>query len=183
MDAWVWIVIIVAAVIVILLVIAAIAAQQRRRARTAHLRDTFGDEYDRVTGADTGRPSREGEEELRRREMRRAHLDIRPLTADQQQRYLAQWQEIQRTFVDVPDRSVANAETLVNQVMRDRGYPVADEFENQAELISVDHPDLVSNYREAHRVYQRSLEDHADTEELRSSFVHYRSLFNELLAA
>jgi hypothetical protein len=159
MDAWVWVVI-VAAVIVILLVIAAIAAQQRRRTRTEHLRDTFGDEYDRVTGA-----------------------DIRPLSADQQQRYLAQWQEIQRTFVDVPDRSVANAETLVNQVMRDRGYPVADEFENQAELISVDHPDLVSNYREAHRVYQRSLEDHADTEELRSSFVHYRSLFNELLAA
>jgi FtsZ-interacting cell division protein ZipA len=183
MDAWMWVVIIVAAVVIIVLVIAAIAAQQRRRARTAHLRDTFGDEYDRVAGANGGRPSREGEAELRRREMRRSHLDIRPLSADQQQRYLAQWQEIQRTFVDVPDQSVANAETLVSQVMRDRGYPVADEFENQAELISVDHPDLVSNYREAHRVYERSLDNDADTEELRSSFVYYRSLFNELLAA
>ena len=183
MDAWVWIVIVVAAVIVIVLVIAALVVQQRRRARSAHLRDTFGAEYDRVTGADTGRPSREGEEELRRRELRRSQLDIRPLTTDQQQRYLAAWQEIQRTFVDVPDQSVAHAETLVTQVMRDRGYPVADEFENQAELISVDHPDLVSNYREAHRVYERSLDNDADTEELRSSFVYYRSLFNELLAA
>lgn len=181
MDAWVWVVIIVVAVVV--LVIAALVAQQRRRVRSAHLRDTFGPEYDRVAVGDAGRPNRAGEEELHRRELRRSHLEIRPLTADQQQRYVAAWQEIQRTFVDVPDRSVANAETLVNQVMRDRGYPVADEFENQAELISVDHPDLVSNYREAHRVYERSLDSDADTEELRSSFVHYRSLFNELLAA
>lgn len=182
MDAWVWVVIIVVAVVVVL-VIAALVARQRRRARTAHLRDTFGPEYDRVAGAEAGRPSRAGEDELRRRELRRSHLEIRPLTADQQQRYVAAWQEIQRTFVDVPDRSVANAENLVTQVMRDRGYPVADEFENQAELISVDHPDLVTNYREAHRVYERSLDTDADTEELRSSFVYYRSLFNELLAA
>jgi len=182
MDAWVWVAIIAAAVIIVL-VIAALVAQRQRRVRTTHLRDTFGPEYDRVAAGDDGRPSRAGEEELRRRELRRSHLEIRPLNADQQQRYLAAWQEIQRTFVDVPDKSVANAETLVNQVMRDRGYPVADEFENQAELISVDHPDLVNNYREAHRVYERSLDSDADTEELRSSFVYYRSLFNELLAA
>ena len=86
-------------------------------------------------------------------------------------------------FVDTPDRSVASAEQLVNQVMQAWGYPVADDFENQAELISVDHPDLVSNYREAHGVYERSMTSIADTEEMRHSLVYYRSLFNELLAA
>ncbi len=88
--------------------------------------------------------------------MRRADLDIRPLSLAQQQRYLGQWQQIQSMFVDTPDRSVSNAEQLVNRVMQDRGYPVADEFEDQADLISVDHPDLVSNYREAHRVFERT---------------------------
>ena len=183
MDAWVWIVIIVAAVIVILLVIAAIAAQRRRRAQTEHLRSTFGDEYDRMAGGREREERRAAEAELARREMRREHLDIRPLPVESRNQYLDRWRDIQSAFVDEPEQSVVKAEDLVVRVMSDRGYPVANEFENQAELISVDHPDLVSNYREAHRVYQRSLEDHADTEELRSSFVHYRSLFNELLAA
>ena len=180
MEAWMWIVI--AAVVVVALIVIA-AASSRRRGRRAHLREAFGPEYERVAVDEQGRPNRAGERELRERELRRSELDIRPLSADQQQRYLMEWRDIQTMFVDAPDRSVASAETLVNRVMQDRGYPIADEFENQAELISVDHPDLVSNYREAHRVYERSLDDTADTEELRSSLVYYRSLFNELLAA
>jgi FtsZ-interacting cell division protein ZipA len=180
MSGWVWAVIIIAAIVVIAIVV---AAMRSSRKRTAHLRQTFGDEYERVAVDDQGHPTKAGENELRRREMRRANLDIRPLSPDQQQRYLGQWQQIQSMFVDTPDRSVANAEQLVNQVMVARGYPVADEFENQAELISVDHPDLVTNYREAHRVYERTRESDVDTEEMRHSLVYYRSLFNELLAA
>jgi hypothetical protein len=177
--AWLWIIV---AVVVIVLIALAVTSQTRRR-RTNHLRQAFGDEYDRVAVDDEGRRDREGEAALRRREQRRANLDIHPLPADKQQRYLTQWHEIQAAFVDTPDRSVANAETLVNQVMQERGYAVRDDFENQAELISVDHPQLVTNYREAHRIYERSQRDAADTEELRNSLVYYRSLFNELLAA
>jgi len=181
MSGWVWAVIIVAAIVVIAVIVA--AAMRNKRRRSAHLRETFGQEYERVAVDERGRPVKEGEDELRRREMRRANLDIRPLSPEQQQRYLGEWQQIQSMFVDTPDRSVASAEQLVTQVMQDRGYPVADEFENQAELISVDHPDLVNNYRDAHRVYERSMSSNADTEEMRHSLVYYRSLFNELLAA
>src|SRR3954468_13041970 len=134
MSGWVWVVIIVAAILVIAVILA--TAMRSRRKRSAHLRDTFGDEYERVAVDDSGRPSKAGENELRRREMRRANLDIRPLPPEQQQRYLGQWQQIRSMFVDAPDRSVASAEELVNQVMQARGYPVADDFENQAELIS-----------------------------------------------
>jgi hypothetical protein len=181
MDTWIWILIIVAIVVVAFVVIATALASGRRRRN--HLKETFGSEYERVATDEHGKPTREGEKELRRRENRRADLDIRPLSAQQQQRYLMQWREIQTEFVDTPDRSVASAETLVNRVMQERGYPVEADFENQAELISVDHPELVNNYRQAHQVYLRSLSDSADTEELRNSLVYYRSLFNELLAA
>jgi len=178
-DSWVWIVIAVAVVIVAAVVIAAVWRARRR----ARLREAFGPEYERVALDGDGRPDRRGEAELQRRQARRAELEIRPLAAERQQQYLAEWHEIQAMFVDTPDRSVANAEALVSQVMRERGYPVDADFEQQADLISVDHPQLVRDYRQAHRVYERSLSDRADTDELRSSLVYYRSLFSELLAA
>src|SRR6266511_2253351 len=119
MDAWEWIVIVAAAAVVIV-VIAAALSMRRRRVQSAHLRDTFGPEYERVAMSDDGRPNREGEAELRRRELRRSHLEIRQLSPEQQERYLTEWTQIQSTFVDTPDRSVASAEMLVDQVMRAR---------------------------------------------------------------
>jgi len=79
--------------------------------------------------------------------------------------------------------AVGEADELVMMVMRDRGYPM-DEFDQRAADISVDHPQVVENYRSAHDVFERtgttsSTED--STEELRRAFVHYRALFAELL--
>jgi hypothetical protein len=64
--------------------------------------------------------------------------------------------------------------------MGERGYPVED-FDQRAADLSVDHPDLVENYRGGHAVAVRSREGDAETEELRQAFVHYRALFEELL--
>ena len=55
------------------------------------------------------------------------------------------------------------------------------DFDAQAELISVDHPDTVENYRIAHAVRQRSKTQQASTEDLREALLRYRSLFDELL--
>ena len=63
------------------------------------------------------------------------------------------------------------------EVMRERGYPTED-FEQRAADVSVDHPDVVQNYRAAHEISERS---DADTEEQRQGLVHYRALFDELL--
>jgi hypothetical protein len=181
-DTWLWILIAIAAVVVVAAIAWSLSARRNRARRTEHLRNRFGPEYDRVVGDGTAGQRRQGEADLERREMRRAHLDIRPLAEPARRRYADEWTKIQQDFVDDPAGSVARAETLVAQVMDERGYPVRDDFENQAELVSVDHPDLVRNYRFAHEVYERSGRGEADTEELRSSLVYYRSLFGELLA-
>ena len=55
------------------------------------------------------------------------------------------------------------------------------DFDAQAELVSVDHPDTVENYRFAHAVRQRSQTQQASTEDLRDALLRYRSLFDELL--
>ncbi len=61
--------------------------------------------------------------------------------------------------------------------MRERGYPL-DDFEQRAADISVDHhPEVVQNYRAAHRISQADERDEASTEDLREAMVHYRALF------
>ena len=64
--------------------------------------------------------------------------------------------------------------------MRDRGYPV-DDFDQRAADLSVDHPQVVDDYRAAHAIAARNDRSEASTEDLRQALVHYRSLFEELL--
>jgi hypothetical protein len=176
MDAWVWILIAVVAFLVIV-GIAVFVARRNRRRRT--LRARFGPEYVRRIDAASSR--RKAEAELADRADRRDKLDIRPLTEAARQRYAAQWAELQGRFVDRPVVAVVDADELVAQVMRDRGYPV-DDFESQSELISVDHPDVVQNYRTGHAIHAKTTTGEASTEELRQAVVSYRALFEELLA-
>jgi len=75
---------------------------------------------------------------------------------------------------------VAEADHLVTEVMRVRGYPMTD-FEQRAADVSVAHPHLVTNYRAAHAIAVSSAGQKASTEDLRQAMVHYRALFEELL--
>jgi hypothetical protein len=173
MPVWGWILI----GIVVVIIAAAIVLVTHPR-RSSRLRQRFGPEYDRAVGGAGQR--RAGEAALLHREEERAGLDIRPLTPAAQTRYSEQWLSVQERFVDQPDLAVTEADTLLTVVMNERGYPV-DDFEAQAALISVDHPDLVQNYRIAHRVMRQNRERQATTEELREALLRYRSLFEELL--
>ena len=82
--------------------------------------------------------------------------------------------------MDDPEGCVTDADRLVSEVMEARGYPVIN-FEERAEIISVDHPVVVENYRAAHRIATGRTQGQTTTEGLRKAMVHYRSLFDELL--
>jgi len=69
---------------------------------------------------------------------------------------------------------------LVAEVMHARGYPVGD-FEQRVADISVDHPDVVSNYRAARAIALANERGQANTEDLRKAMVYYRALFEDLL--
>jgi len=174
MSTWVWIVI-VAAVVLAVLIVAWLAVSGRRR---RGLQDRFGPEYDRAV--ETSGSRRTAESQLREREQMHDELDIRDLSPAARDRYFEQWRAVQVRFVDAPGDAVREADTLVQQVMRDRGYPV-DDFDTRADVVSVDHPHVVENYRAAHGVWAANERGEATTEDLRQSLVHYRSLFEELL--
>jgi hypothetical protein len=171
MDTWIWIVIAAAAVVILF----AIWWAASRKRRTSHLREGFGPEYDRTV--DEAGSRRKAESELSDREKRRQDLDIRPLAPGAHDRFADRWSTVQERFVDDPGGSLKDAHVLVVEVMRERGYPT-DDFEQRAADVSVDHPDVVENYRSAHAITER---DDADTEDQRQALVHYRALFDELL--
>ena len=146
------------------------------QARSRRLRNRFGPEYDRHL--ENAENRRVAERELAEREKRHASLSLRPLSDTARVHYTEQWTRVQEHFVDAPREAVAGAEELVHAVMRDRGYPM-DGFEQQAADLSVEHADVVDGYRSAHEI--RGRRDQADTEELRTALVHYRTMFRELV--
>jgi hypothetical protein len=149
-----------------------------RQQRSRRLRDRFGPEYDHSVRqlGDRG----DAERELERRQERVDHLEIRSLPLDDRQRYADEWRRVQARFVDDPPRSIGEADRLVAEVMRARGYPVTD-FHQRAADISVDHPRVVEHYRAAHAIARRNDRGEASTEDLRQAMVHYRTLFEDLL--
>jgi hypothetical protein len=164
--------------ILVVLVMIVLAVVLGRRRRTERLQQQFGPEYQR-TVARTG-DQRSAEADLSAREQRRRELDIVALEPAARDRYLEAWRVTQGKFVDDPAGATREADMLVAQVMRDRGYPV-DDFEQRATDVSVDHPQVAENYRAAHAIYQANEQGLAGTDDLRQAFVHYRSLFSELL--
>ena len=173
----VWIVIAIAVVLLLVLTAWRLAAKRR----TGHLQERFGTEYGRTVESAGSR--RKAESELEARADQRDKLDIRPLPQASRERYLESWGHIQAQFVDEPKLAVAGAESLIQSVLRERGYPV-DDFEQRAAVISVDHPDVVEHYREGARLANPGADDGGDqTESLRQAMQHYRTLFEQLVEA
>jgi hypothetical protein len=173
-PGWVWILIVAAIVVFVALVVWRTLA----RRRTKQLQGSFGPEYDRTL--ETADNKRAAESELKSRQERRDELEIRPLSSAARERYQSQWQSAQAQFVDTPGAAVASADQLIQSVMAERGYPV-DDFETRAADVSVDHPQVVENYREGHRLAERSADGNGSTEDLRQAMRHYRALFEELV--
>lgn len=175
----IWQMILIAAiVIVVVAVVIVLAAQASSRKKTERLKEHFGTEYER-TVSEAGDP-KAAEKELTGRARRRDKLDIVALSPSALTDFTNRWRRVQTAFVDDPASSVGAADELVTEVMRERGYPV-DDFDQQAADISVDHPQIVENYRAAHGIHLAQQRGDVGTEQQREAFVHYRALFEKLL--
>ena len=166
--------------VLVLVVVGVAAWSVTRSRRSARLREHFGPEYERTVG-EMGE-QRSAEAELVAREKNRKKLDIVELSPQARDEHAATWQKVQAEFVDAPSDAVGRAERLVTRVMRERGYPI-DDFDQRASDISVDHPDIVENYRSAHSIYRSQQDGQIETEAARQAFVHYRALFDRLLGS
>ena len=166
---------IIALIVLVVVLLAIVGALVYQRRRSAQLQQGFGPEYDRAV--EEHGDQRAAESELRERRQRRSRFEVRPLGAAARDRYAERWRATQSQFVDQPASSLNDADALLTEVMRERGYPIED-FETQAADVSVDHPEVVEHYRKAHAIQSKRS---ASTEDLREAMLHYRALFAELL--
>jgi hypothetical protein len=167
---------VIVAIVIAVAVVGWLAFQAQR---TQRLRSRYAGEYDRTVG-ELGR--RRGEAELVERQERVRQLNLRPLSTAEHDRFVADWRIVQEQFVDDPEGAVMRGDQLVDEVMRARGYPVAD-FDRQVADLSVDHPRVVQNYRVARDIAVRQRRGAASTEDLRQAMVLYRELFEDLLVS
>jgi hypothetical protein len=166
---------VIVAIVVIVGVIVVAMEYDRRRKRAA-----YGSEFDALVEQE-GSP-RAADRELGRRRRAYAQLDLRPLGGEEHARYLEDWHGVQESFVDDPAAALSDAEALIVQLARFRGYPGGD-GESLLELLSIPHTSDVAGYREAVRVRQATQEDpqHSSTEDMRQAFKKYAALFDAML--
>lgn len=168
-DPIVWI---VAGVLLVVLLGLLLLALGRRRQRRDDLRRRFGAEY--VRAVKRGRSRKQVEEELEGRWQRVKSYTLRPLSVDERDELEARWEDVQATFVDAPDTALRQADMLLDEASRKRGYPDANQ-ERRLDDLSVEHPDQVAAYREARRAL--SGRERATTDQQRDAFLKMRALF------
>lgn len=91
---------------------------------------------------------------------------LRPLTAEGRERYSEDWRTVQARFCEQPAIAVADAELLIQELLRERGFPVHD-FEERKADIAVYYPQVVESYRQARLIAERNRSAQATTDDLR----------------
>ncbi|MFE7514587.1 hypothetical protein ACFU8I_25680 [Streptomyces sp. NPDC057540] len=169
------IVLVVVAVVVVGCVVGVVVDRRRRTG----LRGRSGPEFERIVEATGSR--RAAERELEARARRLDGLRLSPVSVEVRERYGRRWMRVQEEFVDVPEAAVADADALVAELIRDLGYP--DEgYEQRMRDLSVRHGRTLDHYRAAMEVHALSTSKSATTEQMRGAMMHYRTLFDDLLA-
>lgn len=187
-------IIIVAAVILLALVALFFVLRRNRTRRRdeqrARTREEFGPEYDR-TAQERG-SEEEAEKELRRRRGR-VERQVRPLPEESRQRYEERMREVERVFVDNPERSIEMADRTISDLLEERNF-IADAAQDDRETeqgLSAMYPEVADDYREARRaraeVVSRSARssdegsDEETTEEMRQAIRSYRAVYEQLV--
>src|SRR5688572_29154408 len=142
MQNWQIIAIVAAAVVVAACLGWLIYNQRRSRQLRAH----FGPEYDRAVTELGDR--RRAETELARREQHVRSLKIRPLSLSERQNFSGQWMGCQTLFVDDPAGAVNEADRLLTDIVRARGY-ASDDLQERMADISAAYPNHTNDYRVA----------------------------------
>ncbi len=185
----------VIAVLVIVVLLVVYFLSRRRRAQRSEeqrerTREEFGSEYERT--AEERGSEEEAERELRERRGR-VERRVEPLSEESRGRYEEQWGEVERVFVDNPERSIEMADRTVSDVLNERNFvsdPAQSDEETEQGLAAM-HPDVADDYREARRIRadvvaraSRGSDEGSSeetTEELRQAIRKYRAVYQRLV--
>ncbi|MFI7384964.1 hypothetical protein [Streptomyces sp. NPDC049813] len=177
-------VIIALIVVGIVVVVAAGVFAARTKPRGGRsLKSRFGPEYERVVARHDG-DTKAAEQELTERVRRHGSLRTHDLEPAARERYRARWAAAQERFVESPAEAVAEADRLIGDVAKERGFPDGSRYDDQFEALSVHHGPHVHGYRRIHLAAHAHRDgagpNGSGTEELRAAMVEARALFDDL---
>ena len=174
MERWRWVLValVLLTVVFVAVVLASARATRRRTANGSASKSGSGSASGSTTGSRT---------DIDLRDQQRRHIDLRALSDVARNRYVEEWLAIQERSVENPVQSVIDAETLLSQVLVERGYPGGDD-EEHLQLVCDDHPGLAESLRAVSVVRHRVGGGLISPEDLREAMMHYRVLFIDLLA-
>ncbi|MEU8697162.1 hypothetical protein ACIQM0_20205 [Streptomyces sp. NPDC091387] len=164
-------------VAVVLVVAAGLFFAFGRQPGERGLQRRFGPEYDRTVARHDG-DVKAARHELSERLKRHRSLDERPLSPEDRARYTERWTETQGRFVDEPHQAVTEADALLAELARERGFPDGSDFEEQTAALSVHHAEHINGYRRVHSVKRGD----SGTEEMREAMIEARGLFDVLVS-
>jgi type II secretory pathway pseudopilin PulG len=180
-------------IVIVLLVIFFISRRSRARRQEQQRersREEFGSEYER-TARERG-SEEEADRELRRR---RGSVErrVEPLSDERREHFEGQWNEVERVFVDNPERSIEMADRTVSDILQERRF-ISDASQSDEETeksLAAMHPDVADDYREARRMRAdvvarsgRSSDEDSEeqsTEDLRQAIRKYRAVYGRLV--
>ncbi|RAJ90602.1 MULTISPECIES: hypothetical protein [unclassified Streptomyces] len=178
--------VIIALIVVGIVVVAAAGIFAARTASQGGpgLKRRFGPEYDRAVARHDG-DTKAAEQELTERVKQHGSLREQPLEPAARERYLTRWAEAQERFVESPADAVVEADQLLADLAKERGFPDGAGYDEQFAALSVHHGPHVHGYHRVHHAAHSrpgsAEESRAGTEELRTAMVEARALFDVLL--
>jgi FtsZ-interacting cell division protein ZipA len=174
-------ILIIAAAVVLLALIATVwlirrtrhSQQRSSQARIEGARNRYGPEFDRQSErmGNTDQANSAFQE-------RAQNVKQRQLSPSERQRYREDWERIEAQFLDRPALALAEAERLVSDLMRDRGYR-ADDPNDAAMDLAVTRDGIAERYRSGRDVVQSQS---TDLGSLREAMLHFRTVVDDLLA-
>ena len=192
MSTTIIIVIVVVAVVIVLLALYFTSRRrsaQRSEEQRERSREEFGSEYERTV-------EERGSEEDAERELRerrgRVERRIEPLSEESSGRFGERWTEVERVFVENPERSIEMADRTVSDLLSERRF-VSDAGQSDEETeqsLAVMYPEVADDYREARRIRAEVVgrsagsaeaDSEESTEDLRQAIRKYRAVYERLV--
>ena len=142
-------IVIIVVIVIVVSLLAFFFASRRRAAQRSEeqrerSREEFGSEYERV--AQERGSEEEAERELRERRGR-VERRVEPLSEESRGRYEEQWGEVERIFVDNPERSIEMADRTVSDILDERNFvsEVGQSEEETEQGLAAMHPDIAED--------------------------------------
>ena len=126
-------------------------------------------------------PARPHAERGREHRTRPEQLGLRPLSAAARSRYLTAWQGVQRRSGERPVLALSEADTIVETLLRERGYPVDDPRE-PSDVLPAEHAAVLASFRAGHRLEQMNTSSRSDPAQVEQGMRHLSQAFEALLA-